>query len=80
MKFQNGDKFFGGTVLSIEDTRKMNFKSNPTVIQVAGSLNACIKWILKNKSESLINPEEIPHVKIFEEANKYLGKQFFKLI
>ena len=80
LKFKNGNIFWGGTVLGINDTRKMGFKSGPTVIQVAGSLNACIKWILKNRTNGLTDPEQIPHKFIFKEAEKYLGKQFFKLL
>lgn len=80
LEFENGDKFWGGTILSIEDTRKMGFKSGPTVIQVAASVNATIKWQLENSMKGLNNAETISHKFIFKHAKKYLGKIYFKKI
>ncbi len=78
LHFKNGDRFWAGTVLSIDQVRKMGFKSGPTVIQVAASLNACIKWQLLNPNKGVNNAETIHHKFIFQHADKYLGNIFFK--
>ncbi|NCX04228.1 MAG: hypothetical protein EBW68_00390 [Actinobacteria bacterium] len=78
LHFKNGERFWAGTVLSIEQTREMGFKSGPTVIQVAASLNACIKWELLNPKSGVNNAETIHHKFIFKHADKYLGNIFFK--
>jgi homospermidine synthase len=79
---ENGkqDVFWGGSVISIEDSRAMGFKSGCTVIQVAGSMNAALKWVLKNQEEGLTNPEEIPYDFIFKAAKPYMGREYFKLL
>jgi homospermidine synthase len=67
--------FWSGTILSIEQVRKLGFKySAPTTIQVAASILSAIRWMLKNKNRGIIWPEYIDYNKIFKHAKRYLGK------
>jgi homospermidine synthase len=79
--FNNGDEFWAGSVLSVEDVKKMGFKlSNPTTVQVAGGMYSVIEWMLKNQNRGYLIPEQIPHVEIFKRSSKYMGNEFFKKI
>lgn len=70
-------KYWIGTVLSVEDVKKLGFvHSNPTGIQVGASINAAIKYILKNKGKGLLDPEDFDHEFIIENSKKYLGNIF----
>ena len=74
------DMFWGGSVISIEDSKAMGFKSGCTIIQVAGGMNSALKWILRNPTNGLTNPEEIPFEFILKDAKPYMGREFFKLL
>ena len=81
LKFNNGDEFWAGSVLSIEDVKKLGFKlSGPTTVQVAGGMFGVITWMLKNQTMGYLTPEEIPHKEIFKLSSKYMGNQYFKKI
>ena len=79
LHFENGERFWSGCVLGKEDVDKMGFKSNATIIQVAGFMNAAIKWVLSPKGvdKGLINAEDINHEFIFKHASKYMGREYF---
>jgi homospermidine synthase len=78
LHFENGDKFGGWTVCGLEDVKKHGLMSGPTLLQVACSIVPCITWTLKHRQMGMNNPETVPHKYIFDFANKYLGKLFFK--
>lgn len=78
LKFKSGDEWIGGTILGKQDVNKMKFKSGATVIQVASFMNACIKWILENPNEGVIQAENVPNAYIWEHAEKYLGLSVVK--
>jgi len=76
--FKNGDRYIGATISGKQDAERMGFKSGATTIQVAGFMNAVIKWSLLHPMEGLNNTETIPHEYIFKHASKYAGKLVFK--
>jgi homospermidine synthase len=81
MTFENGDKVWCGSVLSVEDVKKLGFKiGSPTGVQVAGFLDACIKYIIKHPKEGLNESETLHHKELFETADKYMGNIFCKMI
>lgn len=75
---QQGSKsLWSGTILSIDEVKKMGFKySGPTTIQVGASLISAINWMLKNPRKGLCYPENIPHQKILKHSTKWLGRIF----
>jgi homospermidine synthase len=79
MKFENGDEYWAGSVCSIEDVRKFNFKyTQATTMQVAGTLWSAIVFIINNPNYGFNEPETIPSAEIFKHAKKYMGRSFFK--
>jgi homospermidine synthase len=80
LHFENGDKFGGWTVCGLEDVKKHNLLSGPTTLQVACYLLPCILYTLQNRKSGTLNAEQVPHKYIFDFANKYLGKIFFKKV
>lgn len=81
MKFSNGDIMWCGSVVSIEDARKLGFKiSNATSIQVSGFLHACIDFIFKHPNFGLNESEDIPHKELFKVCDKYMGNIYCKML
>jgi len=78
LHFKNGDKFGGWTVCGLEDVKKHKLLSGPTTLQVACYLLPCILYTLKFKKRGTLNAEQVPHEYIFNFANKYLGKIYFR--
>lgn len=78
LHFENGDKFGGWSVCSVEDSKKHNLLSGPTTLQVASYMLPCIMWTLKHRKSGMNNPETIPHKEIFKFSEKYLGKIYFR--
>lgn len=81
MTFENGEKMWCGSVLSVSDTKKLGFKiANPTGVQVAGFLYACIDYMFKHPKEGLQESEDIHHKELFKLADKYMGNMYCKMI
>ena len=80
LTFENGDKYGGWSICSIEDARRMKFLSGPTTMQVGAFLSSTIKYLVKHSNEGLILPEEMDYKTIFRDSQKYLGKVYFKKI
>jgi len=81
MKFDNGEKMWCGSVLSVSDVKRLGFKiANPTGVQVAGFLHACINYMFKNPKEGLQESEELHHKELFKLADKYMGNMYCKII
>lgn len=75
------EKFWCGSVVSIEDARKLGFKiSTATSIQISGFLHACIDFMFKNPNFGMHEAEEIPHKELFKLADKYFGNIYCKQI
>jgi len=81
MTFENGEKVWCGSVLSVEDVKKLGFKIGaPTGVQVASWLDGCIKYMNKYPKEGLNEAETLHHKEIFKTADKYMGNIFFKVL
>jgi len=78
LTFENGDQYGGWTVCSIDDAKKMHFKSGPTMVQVASFVSSVVAWSILHSKAGLIYPEDIDYDYIFNRSEKYLGKVYFK--
>jgi homospermidine synthase len=63
-----------GSVLDIEEARRLAPHQNATTLQVAGALVAAVEWVIANPREGVRLPDELPHEPILAAARPYLGK------
>jgi len=63
-----------GSVLDIEEARRLAPHQNATTLQVACSLMAACRWIMRNREQGLCFPDNLPHEEILADAKPYLGK------
>ena len=78
--FKNGDHFWGGSVITMDDVNKLGFKyATPTSTQVAGGLYSAIIYILNHQNISLNEAETMKSRELMKTAKKYMGKIFYKL-
>jgi homospermidine synthase len=77
---ENGDHFWGGTVLTLDDVNKLGFVySSPTAVQVAGWMNAGIKYMIRHPNIGLNEAETMKSRELMKNAEKYMGRIFYKL-
>lgn len=62
-----------GSLLDIEETRKLAPHQNATTLQVACSVVAAAIWMIKNPEEGVCVPDDLPHDEILDIAKLYLG-------
>ncbi|MBI4368187.1 MAG: saccharopine dehydrogenase NADP-binding domain-containing protein [Candidatus Omnitrophica bacterium] len=62
-----------GSLLDIEETRKLVPRQNATTLQVAISAVAAATWILSHPNEGVCVPDDLPHEYILKIAKPYLG-------
>lgn len=63
-----------GSLLDIEESRKLLPHQNATTLQVAASVLAAVFWIIKNPAKGFHVPDELPFEEILYYAKPYLGK------
>jgi homospermidine synthase len=63
-----------GTVLSIEQARRIVPGANATAVQVAAGVVAAAMWAIRNPRKGLCFPEDLPHEEILRMAGPYLGE------
>ncbi|MFH0878540.1 MAG: saccharopine dehydrogenase C-terminal domain-containing protein, partial [Lentisphaerota bacterium] len=63
-----------GSLLSIEESRRLVPHQNATTMQVAISVVAASLWMLENPAMGVCVPEDLPHDDVLNMANPYLGK------
>ncbi len=69
--------FWCGSILTIEQTRKLDLvHSGPTAVQVGISLLSAATYLGKSKRRGLLFPEDLPHDKILDACEPYLGTIF----
>jgi homospermidine synthase len=63
-----------GTILDIDETRRLVPGQNATTLQVAASVLAAVLWMIRNPRRGVVLPDYIPHEEILNVARPYLGK------
>jgi homospermidine synthase len=63
-----------GSILNIDEARKLAPGQNATTLQVAAGVIAAILWMLENPRQGICVPEDLPHDFILNIAKPYLGK------
>lgn len=67
------DGWWTGTVLSIEEARRLVPGQNATTLQVAASVIAATVWMIQHPREGVKFPDQLPHREILKVASPYLG-------
>lgn len=62
-----------GSLLDIEEARRLIPGQNATTLQVAASMMGAINWMIKNPRQGVCLPEDLPHEEIMGLARQYLG-------
>lgn len=62
-----------GSLLDIEETRRLAPGQNATTLQVAASVLGALFWMIRNPNEGVKLPDQLPHEEIMELALPYLG-------
>ncbi|QLH75632.1 MAG: homospermidine synthase [Methanomassiliicoccales archaeon] len=63
-----------GSILSIEEARKLAPGQNATTVQVAMGVISAVMWMIEHPRQGLCTPEDLPHDYILKIAMPYLGK------
>jgi homospermidine synthase len=63
-----------GTILDIEEARRLVPGQNATTLQVASSVLGAVVWMLRNPHRGVLLPDALPHEEILAVARPYLGK------
>jgi homospermidine synthase len=63
-----------GTILDIDEARRLVPGQNATTLQVAGSVLSAVTWMIKNPRRGVLLPDQLPHEEILGVARPYLGK------
>jgi homospermidine synthase len=63
-----------GTILDIDEARRLVPGQNATTLQVAASVLGAATWMVKNPQQGVLVPDELPYEQILEVARPYLGK------
>jgi homospermidine synthase len=62
-----------GSVLTIEESRRLAPGHNATTLQVAGSLVGAVTWMLRNPDRGLLVPDQLPWDDVLAVARPWLG-------
>ncbi len=63
-----------GSLLGIDEARKLAPGQNATTLQVASSVMAAVLWIIENPRKGFCVPDNLPYEEIIESAMPYLGE------
>jgi len=63
-----------GTILDIDEARRLVPGQNATTMQVAASVTSAVSWMIRNPRRGVLLPDQLPHNEILEMARPYLGK------
>ncbi len=63
-----------GTILDIDEARRLVPGQNATTLQVAASVLSAVTWMIKNPRRGVLLPDQLPHEEILSVARPYLGK------
>ena len=62
-----------GSLLDIDETRKLVPHQNATTLQVACSVLAAVQWMIENPTEGVCLPDQLPYEFVLKHAKPYLG-------
>jgi homospermidine synthase len=63
-----------GTILDIDEARRLVPGQNATTLQVAASVLGAVVWMIRNPRRGVLLPDQLPHDDILAVARPYLGK------
>jgi homospermidine synthase len=63
-----------GSILSIEEARKLAPGENATTIQVALGVTAAVMWMIEHPRKGFCLPDDLPHEFVLNIAKPYLGE------
>ena len=68
------NSWWTGSILSIEESRRLVPHQNATTMQVAIGVVAAVMWMIDNPSEGMCVPDDLPYDYVLGIAKPYLGK------
>jgi len=68
------NSWWTGSVLSIDESRKLVPHQNATTTQVAIGVVSAIMWMIENPAKGVTLPDDLPHEHVLKVAKPYLGK------
>ncbi|MCX6799172.1 MAG: saccharopine dehydrogenase NADP-binding domain-containing protein [Candidatus Diapherotrites archaeon] len=68
------NSWWTGSILSIEEARKLVPGQNATTIQVAIGVVAAAMWMIENPKKGFCLPDDLPHDFVLKIAKPYLGE------
>jgi homospermidine synthase len=68
------DSWWTGSILSIEESRRLVPNQNATTMQVAISAVAAATWLVEHPDRGVCVPDDLPHEYVLGIANPYLGQ------
>jgi homospermidine synthase len=68
------NSWWTGSILSIEESRRLVPHQNATTMQVAISAVAAAMWMMQNPRRGVCVPDDLPHDFVLDIANPYLGQ------
>jgi homospermidine synthase len=72
------ESWWTGSILSIEEARKLSPGQNATTIQVALGVISAVMWMIENPKRGFCLPDDIPHDYVLKVAKPYLGEFYSK--
>jgi homospermidine synthase len=71
---QPGGVYWYGSVLSIDEARRLAPHNNATSLQVTAPVMAGVIWAMENPQRGIVEPDEMDFERILEICRPYLGK------
>lgn len=68
------NSWWTGSILSIEESRKLVPHQNATTMQVAIGVVSAVSWMIENPNKGVRIPDDLPHDYILTIAKPYLGR------
>ncbi|MDP3804008.1 MAG: homospermidine synthase, partial [Candidatus Omnitrophota bacterium] len=68
------NSWWTGSILSIEESRRLVPHQNATTMQVAIGVISAVMWMIDNPNKGLRLPDDLPYEHILNIAKPYLGK------
>jgi homospermidine synthase len=67
------DSWWTGSLLSIEESRKLIPGQSATTVQVSSAVYAAVAWAMQNPEKGLLVPDDLPWREVLAFAEKYWG-------